>query len=163
MPDVLTHVLVAYAVAGTAARRGPLPDRYVSLACLGATMPDVMKAAVVAGTPLGALSGIAYSFWGVHTVGGVLALGGLGALTIRPDDRRSAFAVLSAAGAGHLLLDLLVIRVDGSAPPYLFPFTGWLPPAGNLYASSDVWPAAVAIAIALPVFVGRARRDPDGG
>jgi len=158
MPDLLTHVLVAYAVAGSLALKTSFPDRFVPVVCVGATVPDAMKAAVLADVAIGSAFGVPYSFWGVHTLGGVIALGGLGALTIRRTDRWPALAALVSGGVGHLLLDLFVIRVDGVGPPYLFPLTAWLPPAGNLYASSDVWPAAVALVLAVPVWVVRARQ-----
>jgi hypothetical protein len=158
MPDLLSHVLFTYAVAGLVAWRTPFPDRFVPVVCVGAVMPDVMKAAVVAGVALGNAFGLPYSFWGIHTLGGVLVLGGLGALTIRSADRRLGFAALAAGGAGHLVLDMFVIRVDGLAPPYLFPITGWLPPAGTLYASSEIWPVVVALAVAIPVWLTRERQ-----
>ncbi|ERH04687.1 MAG: hypothetical protein J07HR59_01824 [Halorubrum sp. J07HR59] len=62
------------------------------------------------------------------------------------------FVALTIGGVSHLILDLLVIRVDGDAPPYLFPITDWLPPAGNLYASSDIWPTLIALTTALLVW-----------
>ncbi|MFC6872864.1 metal-dependent hydrolase [Halobellus marinus] len=159
MPDVLTHVLIAYAVGAVAVRLTALPDRHLPVVMVGAVMPDVMKATVLLDVSVGSVSGVPYSFWAVHTLGGVVVLGGLGALTVRGSDRRVAFLSLLAGGVSHLFLDLFVIRVDGLAPPYLFPFVGWLPPAGNLYASTDVWPAGVAIAVALLVWIGR-RRTP---
>ncbi|MFA1611194.1 metal-dependent hydrolase [Halobellus rubicundus] len=155
MPDLLTHVLLAYAAAGLLAWRTRFPERYVPVVCVGATMPDAMKAAVVADVASGSAFGVPYSFWGLHTLGGVAVLGGIGALTIRSADRRAALGALVAGGIGHLVLDLFVIRVDGLGPPYLFPLTGWLPPAGNLYASSDLWPVAVALAVAVPVWIAR--------
>lgn len=158
MPDILTHVLVTYAVAGALALRTSFPERLVPVVCVGATMPDAMKAAVVAGVATGSAFGVPYSFWGIHTLGGVVALGGIGALTIRRTDRWPALAALLSGGVGHLLLDLFVIRVDGVGPPYLFPLSAWLPPAGNLYASSDLWPAAVAFALAVAVWGARKRR-----
>mgnify|MGYP000147401763 CR=1 FL=1 len=158
MPDLLTHVLLAYVAGAFVVARTSLPDRYLPVVAVGAVMPDVMKAAVLLEVVWGSAAGIPYSFWGVHTLGGVVVLGGLGAMTIRRSDRRAAFVALAFGGVGHLFLDLFVIRVDGLGAPYLFPVTAWLPPAGNIYASSDVWPAAVAIAIAIPVWIARRRR-----
>ncbi|MGQ4556965.1 hypothetical protein [Halobellus sp. GM3] len=157
MPDLLTHVLLAYAVGAVAVRHTAVPDRFLPLAAVGAVMPDVMKAAVLFGVVDGSAFGIAYSFWGIHTIGGVLMLAGIGTMTIRQSDRCVAFAMLVLGGVGHLFLDLFVIRADGVAPPYLFPFSGWTPPAGNLYASTDVWPAIAAGLLALAVWLGRRR------
>jgi membrane-bound metal-dependent hydrolase YbcI (DUF457 family) len=158
MPDLLTHALAAYALGAAVTRFGRTPDRYVPVAMVGAVAPDAMKLSVLLGRSIGTLAGVPYSTWGVHTLGGVLVLAGLGALTIRPGDRVAAGVALVAGGASHLLLDAFVIRVDGVAPPYLFPLSGWLPPAANLYASTDVWPAVVALSVAVPVWLLRRRR-----
>jgi hypothetical protein len=159
MPDLLTHALVAYVLAAVVAQSGRVQDRYVSVAMVGAIAPDAMKLSVLLNRSIGHIAGVPYSTWGVHTLGGVLVLAGLGALTIRVGDRFVAGAALVAGGASHLLLDAFVIRVDGVASPYLFPFSGWLPPAANLYASTDAWPAAVALSVAVPVWLCRRRRD----
>ncbi|MFB6176290.1 MAG: hypothetical protein ABEI99_03940 [Halobaculum sp.] len=148
MADLLTHVLVAYAVGTLLARRDWLPRRHVSVLLVGAVAPDAMKATVVLGVHRGTIAGIPYSTWGYHTLGGVVLIAGLGALTIRATDRWLAFRALLGGGVSHLLLDLLVIRADGVAPPYLYPLSGWLPPAGNLYLSSDLWPPLVALCLA---------------
>lgn len=155
MPDLLTHVLIAYAVAGIAAWGTAFPDRYLPVVLVGTVAPDAMKATVLLEITSGTIVGIPYSFWGLHTLGGVVVLGGIGALTLRDADRRAGFGALLGGGAIHLFLDLFVIRVDGVAPPYFFPASGWLPPAGNLYASTDIWTILVALAVALSVWVLR--------
>lgn len=155
MPDLLTHVLIAYALAGLVVWSTSVPDRYLPVVLVGTAAPDAMKATVLLEITSGTIVGISYSFWGLHTLGGVVVLGGIGALTLRGTDRRAGFAALLGGGTIHLLLDLFVIRVDGVAPPYLFPVSGWLPPAGNLYASTDTWTIPVALAAALSVWVLR--------
>lgn len=159
MTDLLTHVLVAYLLGVALAETGRLPERFVPVVMVGATAPDAMKAAVLLDVPSGTVAGVPYSAWGLHTLGGVLALSGLGALTLRAADRRTGLAALVAGGASHLLLDLPVVRVDGVGAPYLFPLSGWLPPAGNLYTSSDVWPLVLALAVTVPVWLRRRRRS----
>jgi len=158
MPDLLTHVLVAYVVGAAAVWWTDTPDRYLPVVLVGAAAPDAMKATVLLGITAGTVSGIPYSFWGLHTLGGVAVLSGVGAVTLAAADRRVGFGFLFAGGVSHLLLDLFVIRVDGVGPPYLFPVSGWLPPAGNLYASADLWTIPVAVALALPVWIARRRR-----
>jgi membrane-bound metal-dependent hydrolase YbcI (DUF457 family) len=158
MPDLLTHALVAYVFAVAATSAGRLDDRYVPVVMVGGVAPDAMKLAVVLDRSAGVIAGVPYSAWGIHTLGGVVVLAGVGALTIRARDRWTAVAALAAGGVCHLLFDTLVIRVDGAAPPYLFPLSTWLPPAGNLYASTDVWPTALALAVAVPVWLWRRGR-----
>lgn len=163
MPDLLTHVLIAYVVGAAVVRWMGASDRYLPAVLVGAVAPDGMKATVppeiVAGTALG----LPYSFWGLHTLGGVVVLSGIGAVTLRASDRRPGFRFLLCGGVSHLVLDLFVIRVDGVAPPYLFPVLGWLPPAVNLYASTDLWTIPVATALALPVWMVRRRNSAASG
>jgi len=162
MPDLLAHVLAAYVLGAAVVALTDVPDRHLPVAMVGAAAPDAMKATVLLGITSGTVAGVPYSFWAVHTLGGVVALAGIGALTIRASDRRTTLALLLAGGASHLLLDLFVIRADGVAPPYLFPVSGWLPPTATVYASTDLWPTAVALALALVVFLSRLRSGGDG-
>ena len=157
MPDLLTHVLIAYVVGAAAVRWTDAPDRYLPLVLVGAAAPDAMKATVLLEVTAGTAFGIPYSFWGLHTLGGVVVLSGIGAVTLSAAERRRGFWMLAAGGVSHLVLDLFVVRVDGAAPPYLFPVSGWLPPAANLYTRTDLWTIPVAAALALPVWVGRRR------
>jgi membrane-bound metal-dependent hydrolase YbcI (DUF457 family) len=159
MPDLLTHVLVAYAVGAAVVGWTDAPDRYLPVVLVGAVAPDAMKATVLLDSTAGTAAGLPYSFWGLHTLGGVAVLSGIGAVTLRATDRHAGFGFLLCGGVSHLLLDLFVVRVDGAAPPYLFPITGWLPPAANLYTSTDLWTIPVALAIALPVWVVRRRNS----
>lgn len=157
MTDLLTHVLVAYVLGVAVVETTGAGDRLVPVAMVGAVVPDLLRFTVPLGVARGAVAGVPYSTWGVHTLGGVVVLAGLGALTVRRSDRRAAFGALVGGGVGHLLLDVLVVRVDGEGPPYLFPVTDWLPPAGNVYTSADLWPLAVAVAVAVPVWLWRRR------
>jgi hypothetical protein len=157
MPDLLTHVLIAYVVGAAAVRWTDAPDRYLPVVLVGAAAPDAMKATVLLGVTVGSTAGVPYSFWGLHTLGGVVVLSGMGAVTLRAADRRAGLVFLGCGGVSHLLLDLFVVRVDGVAPPYLFPVSGWLPPAANLYTSTDLWTIPVALALALPVWAVRRR------
>ena len=158
MPDLLTHVLLAYVAGAAAVWWTDTPDRYLPVVLVGAVAPDAMKATVLLGVTVGVAAGVPYSFWGLHTLGGVAVLSGIGAVTLAASDRRTGFWFLVYGGVSHLVLDLFVVRVDGIAPPYLFPVSGWLPPAANLYTSTDLWTIPVALALALPVWVMR-RRD----
>jgi len=141
MTDLLTHVLVAYVAAAVVAEATGTPDRLVPVAMVGAVVPDLLRFTVPLGVARGEVAGVPYSTWGLHTLGGVVVIAGLGALV--------------GGGVSHLLLDLLVVRVDGEGPPYLYPLSDWLPPAGNLYTSADLWPLSVAVGVAVPVWLWR--------
>jgi membrane-bound metal-dependent hydrolase YbcI (DUF457 family) len=158
MPDLLTHVLFAYVVGAAAVWWTGRPDRCLPAVLVGAAAPDAMKATVLLDVVAGTAVGVPYSFWGLHTLGGVVVLSGIGAVTLRASDRRAGLAFLVCGGVTHLLLDAFVVRVDGVAPPYLFPVSGWLPPAANLYTSTDLWTIPAALALAVPVWVARRRR-----
>jgi hypothetical protein len=157
MPDLLTHVLIAYVVGAAAVWWTDSPDRYLPVVLVGAVAPDAMKATVLLEVTVGTAFGIPYSFWALHTLGGVVVLSAVGAVTLAAVERRAGFWFLVWGGVSHLVLDLFVVRVDGVAPPYLFPVSAWLPPAANLYTSTDLWTIPVALALALPVWVVRRR------
>lgn len=159
MAELLTHVLIGYVIGSVGVWSGRLPNRFVPVVMIGSVAPDLMRASLfVFGEYRGTIAGIPYSAWGVHTLGGAIILAGIGALTIWRQDRRLSFVALTIGSVSHLVLDLLVIRADGEAPPYLFPITDWLPPAGNLYASSDIWPAVIALVATLLVWAVRSER-----
>lgn len=150
MPDLLTHALLAYAVMTLLVdRHDRLADHHVPVTLVGSIMPDLAKVVLVVDfDTVSAALGVPVSPLVFHRLGGVLVLAGLGAILVHRRERRIVFGLLSIAGVVHLVLDAFVIRADALAPPYLYPLTWWRPPAGNLYLSSDVWPAVVAVLVA---------------
>lgn len=159
MPDLLTHVLLAYAAIALATRASDrLSAHHVPVAMVGAAVPDLAKIGLLVDfDAVSAALGVPVSPLAFHRFGGVVVLAGIGALLVHRRERRLVFGLLSIAGAGHLILDAFVIRADGLAPPYLYPLTWWRPPAGSLYLSSDAWPAAIAILTAGLVWLGTTR------
>ncbi|MFB6301652.1 MAG: metal-dependent hydrolase [Haloferacaceae archaeon] len=164
MTDLLTHVLVAYLLATLVERRtSRLDRRHVPVVMVGALVPDVAKVHLVLGDPVSAVAGVDASWYALQTVGGVAALVAIGAVLIGPDERRRALGLLAAGAASHMLLDVPVQRADGLSPPYLYPLTWWRVPSLDLYLSSDVWPALVAVAAVAALFiVRRCRRHTSG-
>ena len=127
----------------------------------GAVLPDLAKVhLVVPSGTVSSLLGVAFSWQAIHRLGGVLVLAGLGALTVGRSYRRAAFAALVGGAASHLLLDSFIRRANGLTPPYLYPLTWWHPSSGDLYLSSDPWPAALAVAVASVAFAYDRRRRP---
>lgn len=159
MPDLLTHVLLAYAGASALhLATDRVPARVVPVAMVGAAFPDVTKLyLLVPPERVGAWLGVPLSYWGWHTLGGVLVATVGGAMLFPAADRRRVALALFGGGVTHLVLDSLIVRADGLAPQYLYPFTWWEPPAGMLYLSSDVWPSLVALALAATAFAARYR------
>lgn len=160
MVDLLAHVLVGYAGATLLACRGRLARRHVPVAMVGAALPDLSKMGMVVPEEwVEHLFGLPFTWLAFHRLGGILLLAGAGALAFGRGERVGAYGVLVGSAAVHLLLDALVARAGGYAPPYLYPFTWWQPPAGGLYVSSDLWPTAVAVALAAAAWLLPRRRS----
>lgn len=154
MPDLLTHVLAAYVLATVVSWRVDwFEPRHVPAAMAGAALPDAAKVYLLVGTMEPTLAGVEVSLYALQTVGVASCLALLGAVLVVPAEWRP---VADAALGGvwlHVGLDYLVVRVGGVAPPYLFPLTWAQLPAGNLYLSADVWPAAVVGGVSLAVWL----------
>jgi hypothetical protein len=145
MTDLLTHVLVVYIVATVAVRRLDwFRRRYVGIAMVGTVIPDASKGLLLTG-PEFVLFDTTLSWYALQTVGGATVFAIAGVLLFDAEERLFVLVTLSFGIVVHLILDLLVIRTDGTAPSYFYPLTWWRPPSGNVYLSSDIWPSLVAI------------------
>jgi len=157
--DLLTHVLVA-ATATIAAtwRIDDLARRHVAIAAAGAVVPDAAKGYLLTGTTEVAAFGVEASWYALQTFGASLGLVAAGTLAFESEERPAVFGSACLGVGTHLALDLLVIRTDGTAPRYLYPFVWWHPPSADILLSSDVWPAAVALPVALAALLYDRRR-----
>lgn len=159
MPDVLTHVLVGYVIGVLlAARFERVGPAHVTAVMFGALSPDLAKAAlVVPGAAVEGALGVPFSWFGLHLLGGTVAVALLAAVVVAPGERRIAFGMVLAGATTHHALDLLLLNASGYAYPVLWPLTEYSPPAGMLYRSSDRWPALVAgtVALAAWLVIGR--------
>ncbi|MFC7006657.1 metal-dependent hydrolase [Halalkalicoccus salilacus] len=158
MAELLTHVLVAYAVLTIAGWRVDwLTPRWVALGTVGALLPDLNQLGrLLSGPAIERMLGVPFAYGALHTVGGIVLLAALVALFFA--QRRRAFAVLVAGGLSHLLLDALKIHADGRAGTWLYPLTWWRHPAPDLYVSADSRVLAAALVGATAVLVaGRYR------
>lgn len=151
MTDLVTHVLFAYVELTVLAWRfNWIRRRMVPIGMAGAVLPDLSKIhVVVSSNSVERLIGIPFSWHPFHRVGGLVAVAGCLAVFFERSERWPSFGFLVAGGLSHLFLDVLIKRANGLAPPYLYPVSWWRPPAGNLYLSSDLWPAGVAVASVL--------------
>ncbi len=161
MADLLTHVLVAVSVTTAASWWiGALRPRHVAVAAAGAVVPDAAKGALLTGGPEVVVFGVEASWYALQTVGASVALAAAGTLAFANEERPAVFGGACLGIGTHVALDLLVIRTDGTAPRYLYPFVHDPLPSANLLLSSDVWPAAVALPVAAATLLySRQRRE----
>ena len=159
MPDLLTHVLVMYVARSVLAWYVDGVERHhVPLGMAGALIPDVAKAYFVLGSTTVGVLGVRFSWLAVQTIGVASALAAFGALWVSRRERVPALGLLLGGVWIHVALDLLVVRADGTAPPYLYPLTWMLPPSGDVYLSSDLWPSVVLVALSALVLVRNRRK-----
>lgn len=153
MAELLSHVLVAYALFTVASWRLEwLTKRWVAIGMIGALLPDLNRIGLFASdAAIEATLGVPFDIDALHTLGGTVLLAGIGAMVL---DRHHglAFGVLLAGGLSHLLVDGLKIYADGAAAAWLYPITWYRHPTPNLYVSSDPAVLAVTAAVALGVF-----------
>ncbi len=160
MPDLLTHVLVGYAI-GTALsiRDGRLDRARVTLVMVGALSPDLAKVdLVVPASVVGDLLGVPFRWSALHTLGGSVLVAALCALLFAPEYRRAVLALVALGAASHHLLDLGLATPTGETYAVFWPLTSARLPAGDLYLSTDRWPAVVAGTCAVLVRTIASRR-----
>jgi membrane-bound metal-dependent hydrolase YbcI (DUF457 family) len=163
MADLLTHALVAYALAtALSIRYERLTLPVVTVAMMGALIPDLSRLSLVlADETVTALLGVPFDWFGFHTVGGVVAASLVG-VVLAPEKYRSRVALLLLLGAGsHLFLDALLVKPSGIAAPLLWPLAEQGPPTPGLYLSTDRWPVLVAGGCAAVVWFVRYRAFPE--
>ncbi|PSP76993.1 metal-dependent hydrolase [Halobacteriales archaeon QS_1_68_20] len=151
MPDLLAHVLLAYAVAQALSWRYRwLSPAYVTVVMAGAMIPDLSKAAMVLpGTRVEALLGVPFDWFALHTSGGVLLSILVGVALVAPTERRRVFLLLALGAATHLFADALLLKPSGRSYPVFWPLTRYHPPTPGLYLSTEPRPAVVAAVAAL--------------
>lgn len=159
MPDVLTHVLVGYALgAALSVRYDWLSGPFVTVAMAGALLPDVAKVAlVVPSAVVEAGLGVPFSWFAIHTPAGSVLLASIGALLVDGAHRRRAFALLLAGAASHHALDALLLSTTGFSYALAWPLSTVHPPSPGLYLSTDRWPTAVAGCVAATAWYARGR------
>lgn len=163
MADLLATVAVAYAVLTLASWRLTwLQPKWVVVGVGGSLIPDLQKVALVLDPELVRRSlGVPFDFIHLGTLGGVAIAAGVVTLLF---DRRHwgrVYGLLVAGGTVHLFLDGMRVYADGRASTWLYPFLpAYRPPTPNLFVTSDPAVTAVALALALAVFLAdRYRRD----
>lgn len=157
MPDWLTHVLVGYALAtALSARYDWIDSSFVTLAMVGALVPDLEKASLLLPSDVVAAAlGVPFDWSAFHTLGGSLVVVCALALCL-PDAHRGAGLLVLSLGAGsHHVLDVLLTQSGGATYPFLWPVIEYRAPSVDLFRSSDRELAAVATLFAVAVWYVR--------
>lgn len=162
MADLLTHVLAAY-VLGTllSFRYTWLTRRYVTILMAGAMLPDLNRLELFVDPYLIETTiGIPFSWFGLHTLGGLVLLLLCGAILVEPGHRRHVFVLLVLGAISHLALDALLFLPSGLSPPLWWPLTETRFPTPGLYMSYHREPVVVAGFVAAGVWYLRQRMVP---
>lgn len=151
MPDLLTHVLFAYATLTILSLRWSwLDGEHVTIGMVGALIPDLSKAyLLIDEESIEVLLGLPFEWYGIHTVGGVATIAALVALWCEREVMGRVLAAGVIGGLTHLLLDSFIKEPTGYSYAALWPLTYHRIPSAGLYISTDIWPIIVAGAIAL--------------
>lgn len=152
--DVLTHVLAGYVIGTLLSFRyewmGP---EHVTLVMIGALAPDFVKIELLVSDWLVASTlGVPFSWSPLHTLGGSVLVICLGTLVLAPRYRKRALILFAIGVGSHHVLDVLLLTPTGSSYAVFWPLTGYRPPSGGLYLSSDRWPAVLAGLLAAAVW-----------
>jgi hypothetical protein len=152
MADLLTHVLVAYALLTVLSWWIDwLTRRWIAIGIAGVAIPDLGKVdLLVDADRVAAVLDVPFSYAPVGTLFGVLLIAGAIALLFA-EGRRRAYAALVAGGSSAVLLDGLRLYADGHAGFWLYPLW-WRPPTPGWYVSSEPRILAVGAVVAGVVF-----------
>lgn len=156
MAELLTHVLLAYAVFTTASWASDwLNERWVAVGVVGSILPDLNRVRLLLpGSTITDITGVPFSWGAIHTLGGVLVVAGIGSLLFTRHQTQFRAGVLLLAGAlTHILVDLPQPYADGQmlTNVYLFPFSSWRIETPGWYVSADRWTLILALVVALLV------------
>jgi len=163
MPDLLTHVLLAYGVATLLAYRYTwLSPAYVTIAMIGALVPDLDHVStLVPSRTVEAVLDVPFDWGGLQTGGVVLLLILIGTVLVEHAERRRVFTLLALGAATHLFTDALIRVPEGRSQSLFFPITMYQPPTPGLYLSTDLWPLIVSAAFAAFAWYGVRGRGTD--
>jgi hypothetical protein len=160
MPDLLTHALAAYSLGIVCSWRVEWLDTpYVTAMMVGAFVPDLVKVKLlVPSAEIGATLGIPFSWLPLHTLTGVLlSVLLLAGLVADPRTRRQVLLTSGGGALSHLMLDALLRTPTGRGGPVFWPITEYQPPTPGLYLSTEPWPTALFLGVAVLVVVADRR------
>lgn len=163
MAEWLTHVLLAYAAFRMLSWYVEwINDQWISIGMIGAILPDLSRLKLVIPSDIVTyLIGVDFDWFGLHTIGGIILLSGVGALLFRnSSDRQRAFVMLLGGSISHIIVDLPQRYADGKMilNSYGFPFPLPRPPTPGWYVTPDRWVVIVALVTASVVFFADRRQ-----
>ncbi|APX96593.1 metal-dependent hydrolase [Natronorubrum daqingense] len=155
MAELLSHVLVAYALATVAKWSLEwFTERHVGVVMIGSLLPDLNRIDLfVSETTFESVLGVPFGLDAIHTLGGVVLLSAVGAMVVTTHHRR-VFGLLLAGAVSHLILDAFKAYADGAADAWLYPITWIRHPTPNLYVSADPAVLGFTASVALLVWWG---------
>jgi hypothetical protein len=156
MADLLTHAFIAYTIGTLLSIRYEwLTPRYVTLVMIGSILPDLSRMSLlVSAERIELLTGLPFSWFAFHTIGGVFVTTTMGALLTTDARRRQVFGLLLVGAFSHLALDAVLLKPAGYSAPMWWPVITHRLPTPGLYQSPDRWPAvASGIAAALAWYI----------
>lgn len=155
MPDVLAHVLLAYALFSALSWRIEwLNAQYVTVGMVGAIIPDLSKAdLLVDDSVVEQVLGLPFDWFALHTLGGVFISALLGTVLVRHEERTRVFGLLVVGAATHLVADGLLRTPSGRSFSMVWPLLRYRPPSPGWYLSTEPGPTVLAVALALAVYL----------
>ena len=152
MPDWLTHVLVMYVLLQVVAWYEPrLTPPYIAAGMVGGLLPDIAKLQLILPrSRVEALLGVPFSWQGVSWVWGIVLVVLALSFLVDVKHRKAVIGLLLSGSIVHLLLDG-IIHSPGRRPTTLLRPTTYLQ-LPELYLSSNVWPAVIAVVVSFVVF-----------
>lgn len=160
MPDMLTQVLVGYALGTALAWRYDwMRPAHVTAVMAGVLVPDLNRMELLVDSyAVETALGVPFDWGAFHTLGGVTVAILLGALLAVRGQRRRLVPLFAVGAGSHLALDAFLYSPSGRGYDVLWPLTQYHPPSPGLYMSTDPWTAAVALVVAAAVYVEDQRR-----
>ena len=161
VPDLLAHALIGYTLAtALRLRLSWLSSAYVTVCMAGALIPDTSKVyLVVPDGVVESMLGVPFSWYALHTVGGVVIAVLVGVVLVDRSERLRVVGLLSLGAVSHLVADGLLFTVSGYSKPMLWPVTRLSLPTPGLYLSTEPTPLVVAGAAAAVAWIVVRRRE----
>lgn len=161
MPDLLSHVLLAYTLSTILTWRFSwITPPYRTVCMVGALVPDMYKIyLLVPENTIESLIGLPFDWFALRTGGGVLVAVLVGGLFVDSRERVRVLAMLGVGAASHLIADLFLRTPSGETYPIFWPITSYRPHTPNLYLSTDPAVTVMFALFALTIYYVTWRRE----